>query len=153
MENKISIFNYLPAKLIAMVFAVSFLLSSCTMYKASKTPQGLPLAPLQRSEYVITDDLTAEAKMTVVLGLIHIPKRKFGSIAERRYYAGVPIDKIDKAEALAIYQLITENPDLDYIVSPRFEKKISRALVVKTTIIKIRAKGIKIKTDSSKSGK
>lgn len=144
--------SYLLAKPITTAILLVFMFSSCTVYKASKTPQGLPVAPLERNEYVITDDLTAEAKMTVVLGFLHFPKRKWGSIVERRYYAGIPVDKLDKAESLVIYQLITENPDLDYIVSPRFERKVSKAVVVQTTTIKVRAKGIKIKTDSSRSG-
>lgn len=124
---------------------ISIAMTSCSVYKASKTPQDITLAPLERHQYTITDDLNAEVTLRQILGFIHTPKVKYGSIKDRTYYAGIPIDKIDKAEALVTYKMIMENPDVDFLISPRFEKKVSKALFIKSTHIKLRAKGVIIK--------
>jgi len=132
-------------KFLTIALLIGVAMSSCTVHKASKTPQNITLAPLERHQYTITDDLTAEVTIRQILGLFTTPKVKYGSIKDRVYYAGIPIDKIDNAEALVTYKMIMENPDLDFLVSPRYEKKISKAIFVKSTHIKLRAKGIKIK--------
>ena len=73
-------------KLLSGVLLISFAMTSCTVYKASKTPQTVHLAALERNQYEITDDITAEVTLRRILGFIHHPKVKYGAIKERTYY-------------------------------------------------------------------
>jgi len=129
-----------------MIALVAALFTSCatTQNTSSRTGVSLPGLVLERSDYKLTDDIEASAEVKVTFGIFYkgIDKKnmKVGKISG--YGAGID-------EKLAIYNLIEQNPDVDYLTNIRVLKTYKKGFlgISKTYKTKVIAKGIKIKTD------
>lgn len=131
---------------LAGVLAVSASLFSCstTQNTATRSAVTLPGITMERSDYELTDDIEASAEVKVTLNMFYkgIDRRnvKVGKVSG--YGSGMD-------EKLAIFNLIENNPDVDYLTNIRVMKTYTKGFlgISKTYKTKVIAKGIKIKTD------
>ncbi len=129
------------------IAAVGLLASSClTISEAGKESVELPPLKVTRADYVLTDDLSAEAEVRVYLGFIMRGADKKNIKTGKIYSAGQAYGAgLD--EKLAIYNLIEQNPDVDYLTNIRYYKTYTQKPFVKKFKTKVVAKGIVLKTD------
>lgn len=133
-------------KLTGMLAITAALFSSCatTQNTASRSAVSLPGIIMERSDYELTDDIEASAEVKVVLGIFYkgVDRKnlKVGKVSG--YGAGID-------ENMAIFNLIENNPEVDYLTNIRVMKTYRKGFLgfSKTYKTKVIAKGIKIKTD------
>lgn len=119
-------------------------LSSClTINTSTKEGVKMPGLTVTRADYILTDDLTAEAEVKYILnGLIvrgDDPKNiKVGTLGGM---------SASRDEQLAIYNLLEKNPQIDYVTNVRYQKSYVKKIFSKTFKTKVIAKGIILKTD------
>lgn len=131
-------------KILGFSVAVMLVSSCMTVNQASKEAVGIPPLSLSRADYTLTDDVNAEAEVRVYLGFIMrgADKKniKIGQIQ------GLPSNPtID--ERLAVYNLIEQNPEFDYLTNVRYYKTFIKKPFKKTYKTKVVAKGIILKAD------
>lgn len=127
----------------------TFMFSSCTSLKNDRSnPQ--PIVKFEKSDFTISGQVSAEATVTEILTIdfAHLFKSEQGSFGN----AGLPIIGgfvTNKAEALAIYKLLEENPGYDVVLYPQFQTKCVRplgiGLLTQTTTVKVTARLGKLK--------
>ena len=121
-------------------------LASCatTQNTASRDAVAMPGITLSRDDYKLMDDISSEAEIKVTLGIFYkgVDRKnlKVGSVSG--YGAGID-------EKMAIFNLIEQNPDVDYLTNIRVLKSYKKGFlgISKTYKTKVIAKGIQIKTD------
>ena len=131
-------------KKLAIGIIATAMFSSCvTISRTSRAALDVPGLTYERSDYTLSDDISAEVEVKVILGFIYkgIDKRniKIGQLNGRS--AG----SID--QQMAVFNLIEKNPEVDYLTNIRYFKTYTKKLFSKTYKTKIVAKGITIKTD------
>lgn len=119
-------------------------LSSClTINTSTKEGVKMPGLTVTRADYILTDDLTAEAEVKYILGGLIVrgddPKNiKVGTLGGM---------SASRDEQLAIYNLLEKNPQIDYVTNVRYQKSYVKKIFSKTFKTKVIAKGIILKTD------
>ncbi len=127
-------------------------LSSCVTYSSSTMNreavqfQGLRM---ERKDYTLTSDLTAEAEVTITKFLIWTWVKTDGQKDKGRdikigILGGMPSAK---EEAVAAYKLLDANPNVDYLTNVRYMKTFTKKGFKSTYKVKVMAKGVKIKAD------
>lgn len=130
--------------LIGAIATVALASCATTQNTSTRTAVALPGITLERSDYKLTNDISADAEIKVTLGIFYkgIDKKnlKVGEISG--YGKGMD-------EKMAIFNLIESNPEVDYLTNIRVMKSYKKGFlgITKTYKTKVIAKGIKIKTD------
>lgn len=124
-------------------------LTSCkvTVTSSSRDQVTMPALKVKRTDYKLTDDVSAEAEVSV-FKFLFIRKVKGvdkKNIKEGQFLGGGVATSAD--EKLAVYNLIEKNPDFDYITNVRFEKVYTKSLFKTVYKTKVIAKGIILNTD------
>ena len=129
--------------------AFSVFLTSCkmTVISSSRDQVSMPPLKVKRTDYKLTDDVTAEAEVSVIRFLIFTKVKGVDrkNIKEGQILGGGAATTAD--EKLAVYNLIEKNADFDYITNVRFEKTYTKKLFKTTYKTKVIAKGIILNTD------
>ena len=129
------------------IFIVAALLSSCTtVYKTTKQPPSY--VELDRNDFILSEQETAEARSVTILGLDF--ERLFikrmgsdGSLASSLPIVGQYL--ADPTTSYAMYNLLEDNDNADFIFYPQTEKKIicpiiGICLINKITTVKVKSR-------------
>ncbi|MFN5182102.1 MAG: hypothetical protein ACK5D5_03650 [Bacteroidota bacterium] len=149
---------------------VAISLASCSsVTKITREEVSAPVAYMSRSDYELSDDLSASAKVSIKSFLfvnvirwndqkqIRVFNWTFGS---RNYYEGSFNNYYypkDFDEKVAIYNFNEKYKDLDYVTNVRFKRSVSRSPYLRSLNIgkremttEVIAKGINLKTKNKK---
>jgi hypothetical protein len=133
---------------------LSMLFSSCNSIKTvSRSSVPFPGMTVSRSDYRLSDDVTASVdvkEFSTLFGLIRGAKTE-GEEKRTTRSGEVAGYNLDKASKIAVYRLLDDNSDFDYLTNIRVKKEYTKKWyflfsTYKTTV-KVTAKGITIKTD------
>ncbi len=130
-------------KIILAAISCIALTSCLTINSNMREGVKMPGLTVNRTDYILTDDLTAEAEVKYILGGLIVrgddPKNvKAGSLGGMT---------ASRDEQLAIYNLLEKNPQIDYVTNVRYQKSYVKKIFSKTFKTKVIAKGIILKTD------
>ena len=122
---------------------VLFTLASCksTVSFQNRNSMNLNEFRLNRADYQITKDASAEVTVKVILGFITKGIDKMNVKTGR--IESVWLGSAD--EQMAVYELLEQHPEWDYVTNVRFVKTFEKTLFAKTYKTKVIAKGIIIK--------
>ncbi len=122
----------------AMYVAVIVALSSCTTLNQTMREPNTRLN-LNKSDFVLSDQVTAEAKTVKVLGIdwARIFIQKTGSVNKDGASAGINTASIpvignltaDNTANYSLYQLMNTNPGYDVVFYPQYETKILKPIL------------------------
>lgn len=129
------------------IFIVAILLSSCTaIHKTTKQPPSY--VELDRDDFNLSDQETAEATSVTILGIDfeRLFIKRTGS--DNYSAASVPVVGkylVDQTTGYALYNLLEDNDDTDFIFYPQVEKKvicpiIGICLINKITTVKVKSR-------------
>jgi len=129
------------------IFIVATLLSSCTaIHKTTKQPPSY--VQLDRNDFNLSGQETADATSVTILGIdferLFIKKMgSDGSLATSLPIVGQYL--ADPTTSYAMYNLLEENDDADFIFYPQTEKKvicpiIGICLINKITTVKVKSR-------------
>jgi hypothetical protein len=165
------------SRIIILLCVVLVAVSSCKITRTTKELRTMNIIfdSLKRSDYTIVGNLTAEATVTKKNGKLdkqYWKSYKWGETNELMSYRGglrqftVPqYTKVDgkfvmtgyrvlsstfihdPAPDFALYALMEKYPDIDYLINVRMERLEIIASGKTTETIKVKADGIKLKTD------
>lgn len=120
-------------------------LVSCksTINYQNRNSMNLNEFKLKRSDYSITADASAEVEVKIIMRLFTkgIDKRNIKTARIENVWLG------SADEQMAVYKLLEEHPEWDYVTNVRFVKSYEKKPFVRTYKTKVIAKGIIIKTD------
>ncbi len=133
-------------KMASVLAVTAALFSSCatTQNTSTRSAVTLPGITMDRSDYMLTDDMEASAEVKITFGIFYkgVDRNnlKVGKVSG--YGSGMD-------EKMAIFNLIENNPDVDYLTNIRVMKTYKKGFlgISKTYKTKVIAKGIKVKTD------
>lgn len=143
------------------MFAKSFLitaiaiatLSSCTSLNYSMR-EPRTIVNLNKSDFVLSDQLTASATSTKILGIDfeRLFTKKTGAVqgdgAASISLASIPVVgnlATDKTSSYSLYELMVNNPGYDVVFYPQYETKVVKPVlgigfITKTTTVKTTAR-------------
>jgi len=121
---------------------VAFTACKSTVSFQNRNSMTLNEFKLSRADYQITQDASASSEVKIILGLFTkgIDKRNVKSARIENVWLGTA------DEEMAVYQLLEQHPEWDYVTNVRFVKTFEQTLFVKTYKTKVIAKGIIIRT-------
>jgi len=121
---------------------VAFTACKSTVSFQNRNSMALNEFKLSRADYQITQDASASSEVKIILGLFTkgIDKRNVKSARIENVWLGTA------DEEMAVYQLLEQHPEWDYVTNVRFVKTFEQTLFVKTYKTKVIAKGIIIRT-------
>lgn len=133
---------------IVLITVMAFTIYSCTTINHTMR-EPKTLVNLNKSDFTLSEQLSAEANTTIILGIDfgRLFTKKSGVInngANNISFASIPVigNAIgDKTSNYALYNLMIANPGYDVVFYPQFETTVFRP-----AIIGIIAKTIKVKT-------
>jgi outer membrane protein OmpA-like peptidoglycan-associated protein len=136
-----------------MIFGLS-MLWSCKSYYVQSPGARLTIAPLEEDNFAKIRNLHAEVTLKKYFGLVKVPRISTGSIHLERFIIkrkkGKPVQELEEAEAFAVYTLINQHPELDFIVNPTFKREQVNTIFSEITKVEVWATGARIRTDSEK---
>ena len=121
---------------------VAFTACKSTVSFQNRNSMSLNEFKLSRADYQITQDASASSEVKIILGMFTkgIDKRNVKSARIENVWLGTA------DEEMAVYQLLEQHPEWDYVTNVRFVKTFEQTLFVKTYKTKVIAKGIIIRT-------
>lgn len=144
--------NLLNVKTFFSVLLLVLTISSCTtVHKSMREPNVL--VDLKKSDFTLSDQVTAEASSTKIIGIDfeRIFMKTTGSI--ERSSVGISLASLpvigelmsDNTANYALYELMNENPGYDVIFYPQYEVKVVKPIIgigfiMKTTTVKTTAR-------------
>jgi hypothetical protein len=96
--------------------------------------------PLNRANYTILGETTAESTGTVFLIFYTGNNTEFGQIGNS---GSIPWSYLDRVKQNALYKALKQMPEADAVLEPRYEYKTSSFLIFSTFTVKVTATGIK----------
>ncbi|WP_372751748.1 hypothetical protein [Labilibaculum sp.] len=137
----------------AMFVAIIATLSSCTTMNHSMREPNTRVN-LNKSDFTLSDQVTAEAKSVKVLGIdwTRLFMKKTGSIKSDNFssisFASIPVIGnliYDKTANYSLYKLMNNNPGYDVVFYPQYETKVLRPVLgigflSKITTVKTKAR-------------
>ena len=131
--------------LLLLILSSAFTFQSCST-KSTITRNNIKVPPivLQRSDYIITENIESEAEVKYILGGLFIKGMK-----RRHVKTGAISGRIPQTadERMAVFNLIQENDNIDYVTNLRYIKEYKRGFFSKTYTTKVIARGIILKTN------
>ena len=140
--------------LIAVVASV-MLLTSCTgkMSSLSKNSVPFPGMTVSRADYKLSSNVTSEVEVkewSALFGLLRGAK-VVGEQKNQLREGNINGYNLDAASKIAVYKLLDENPDFDYLTNIRVSKDYTEKMLVLFTTyntkVKVVARGITLKTE------
>ena len=125
-----------------VLVTVAFTACKSTVSFQNRNSMSLNEFKLSRADYQITQDASASSEVKIILGMFTkgIDKRNVKSARIENVWLGTA------DEEMAVYQLLEQHPEWDYVTNVRFVKTFEQTLFVKTYKTKVIAKGIIIRT-------
>lgn len=123
---------------IAMYAALTFTISSCTTLNQTMREPNTRLN-LSKSDFVLSDQVTAEAKTVKVLGIdwSRIFMQRTGIVKKDGASTGISTSSIpvignltaDNTANYSLYQLMSLNPGYDVVFYPQYETKVLKPIL------------------------
>lgn len=140
--------------LLTGIIAGLFLTSCATKYTSvSKETVGYPGMVVNRSDYKLSKDVTAEVEVKegkFLFGLIRTAKVT-GENKKDQKTTAIQGYNLDPAGRIAAYRLLEANPQFDYLTNIRVKKESTKKWILfgtkYTTKVYITAKGITLNAD------
>jgi hypothetical protein len=129
---------------IVVVLMIAFASCKSTISYQNRHSMSLNEFRVSRNDYKLTEDATASAQVKVTLGIFlkGIDKKNL----KQSRIEGVTMNSAD--EQIAVYELLSQHPEWDYITNVRFVKSFEKTLFTKTYNTKVIAKGIILKANN-----
>ncbi len=135
-------------RLLIILGLVLLVLTGCSSRSNSIASIGvndISLAPLQQSQYDVVGNITGTAEVTTFLGFPINGSNDSGAI-ENPVLGMLPNITFNVAKERAIFNAIASNEDVDAVICPKFHiEKSGIPILMRTTKVTVKAKGIKIK--------
>ncbi|MBN4051998.1 OmpA family protein [Cytophagaceae bacterium AH-315-L13] len=137
-----------------IILVVISCLVSCKSYYTQIPSTPIKIAALGEDNFVKIRNLSAEITITKYFGFIKVPRISTGAIHMERFIIkrkkGKPVQKLEEGEAYAVYTLINQHPELDFIVNPNFTRTVTSTFFSEVTTVTCHATGARIRTDSER---
>lgn len=135
---------------IFLAITILALLSSCTMYNKTIREPNVRVE-LKKSDFTLSDQVTAEAKSTKIFGIdferLFVQKSGFSQGGSLNIsLANIPVIGnvvADKTANYALYELMVNNPGYDVIIYPQYETVVERPIglgIYRITTVKVTAR-------------
>lgn len=110
------------------------------------------LAALQRSEYEILGPVVGTGQAQSRRGRLLEPTYAFGYVRPEHSldspdYSWTKLDAETLAERIAVYNAIQSMPGADSLILPRFERRVDVQDGVRTVVVRVFAKAVRVKLD------
>jgi len=131
----------------AVVLALTF--QSCAnVSKTMREPNAL--VEFSADDFEFSPQVTAEAKVTTILGVFVLSKTKRRSgfvdrdVASTSTVFGL-LSNMSRAEAGAVYELLQANPGYDVVFYPQFTTRTKPGLLLRRETVEVKARLAKLK--------
>ena len=131
-------------KKIILLFTIALFFSSCsTLTSSIKNPTNY--IEFNKNDFDYTKQVSSTSKVDFLFGFSLANTRKKGKFSKgSSALIGFGIGKLSKAENLAIYNLLKDNPGYDVVLYPKFDTK-SSGFIFTTSEVKVTARLAKLK--------
>ena len=130
-------------KKVLLILLTILLFSSCSVSTSSiKNPNNY--VEFVKNDFEFSDQVSSSAKINFLLGIPLSNTRKIGKFSKNSVQFIGFRSKLNKAEDVAIYNLLKKHPEYDVVLYPKFETK-SSGFIFTSSEVKVTARLAKLK--------
>lgn len=130
-------------KKVLLLLLVVVAITSCSVTSSSmKNPSNY--IEFVKNDFEYSDQLSSSAKIDFLFGIPLSNTRKIGKFSKNSFKIIGFRSKLNKAEDVAIYNLLQNNPGYDVVLYPKFETK-SKGFIFTSSQVKVTARLAKLK--------